>query len=163
MRQPNEGLLVVSQIPNIWSLISYISSVAKSEFVWTIMTLSSQQRQKTHEKYSALKKSRFSLILKDCMMFDSVEKAKIKKLCVVFFAEKSVFTWWKFLIQHRSTFVEQQMSNEVATCWKLIQLLSSNNSLFLKMADHKMLLSLCAARVGVVHKKKTEKFELEMD
>ena len=42
-----------------------------------------------------------------------------------------------------STFVEQQLH-------------------ILKMADDEMLLSLCAAKAGVVQKRKTEKFELEM-
>ena len=46
------------------------------------------------------------------------------------------------LLNTHSTFVEQQLP-------------------ILKMVGHEMLLSLCAARVGVVQKRKTEKFELE--
>ena len=47
------------------------------------------------------------------------------------------------LLNTHSTFVEQQLRT-------------------LKMADDKMLSSFCAARVGIVQKRKTEKFELEM-
>ena len=66
--------------------------------------------------------------------------------------------WYK--VQQRSTFVEEQILNEVATCWILIQLLLSNNSVFWKWWIMKCF-SLCAARIGVVQKRKTEKFELE--
>ena len=47
------------------------------------------------------------------------------------------------LLNTHSTFVEQQLR-------------------ILKMADDEMLLSACAARVGVVKKRVTEKFELEI-
>ena len=49
-----------------------------------------------------------------------------------------------YVIQHPSTFAEQQMLNKVATCWLLIQLLLNNNSVcILKMVDDEMLLWLC--------------------
>ena len=47
------------------------------------------------------------------------------------------------MVNTHSTFVEQQLR-------------------ILKMAEDKMLLSLCGARDGVVQKTKTEKIELEM-
>ena len=59
-----------------------------------------------------------------------------------------------YTVQHCLTFVEQQVLNEVATCWIVIQLLLGNNSIFWNWRTMKCYRS--------VQKRKTEKFELEM-
>ena len=67
-------------------------TVVFPEFARTVVSLSSQRGQKTHEKYSALMKRRFGLILKDCKMFCCREYLKMAKLCVGFLTEQMMST-----------------------------------------------------------------------